>query len=110
MGPAIEPHAPVGAHVHPLRPDNGGSDESCAKIPAQRFSGAGGMTGPSANWNQGRLFLVLYPFVSAAVAVNLFMLGLCMQWLNAPSLSPVAAIAVSLPLGLPATWLTAREI
>lgn len=57
-----------------------------------------------------RLFGVLYPFVTAAVAVNLFMLGLAGHFLSLPSIAPLTAIAISLPLGLPATWIAARWV
>ena len=55
-----------------------------------------------------RLSLILYPFVTAAVAINLFMLGLAGAYLDLPSISPVAALCIAVPLGLPATWFAAR--
>lgn len=51
---------------------------------------------------------MLYPFAAAAVAINLFMLGLMGQAVGFTALSPVASLALSLPLGLPASWLAAR--
>lgn len=57
-----------------------------------------------------RLFAILYPFVTAAVAVNLFMLGLGLQYLHIAALSPATALALAVPLGFPATWLTTRWI
>jgi len=57
-----------------------------------------------------KLGMYLYVFVAAAVAVNLFMLSLAWQRVGLPALSPVAAILISLPLGLPATWLAARWV
>ena len=49
-------------------------------------------------------YLLLYPFTAAAVAINLFMLGLMGQAMGWPALSPVAALWLCLPLGLPVTW------
>ncbi|MGR3462132.1 MAG: hypothetical protein ACU0AX_09605 [Roseovarius sp.] len=51
-----------------------------------------------------RLFLLLYAFTTMAVAINLFMLGLLWQAVGWPALSPLAALWLSLPLGLPANW------
>jgi len=57
-----------------------------------------------------RLGLLLYPFVAAAVAVNLFMLGLLAPIVGMAPLSPWAALLAAVPLGLPATWLAARWV
>jgi hypothetical protein len=57
-----------------------------------------------------KLGAYLYVFVAAAVAVNLFMLSLAWQRVGLPALSPVVAILISLPLGLPVTWLAARWV
>jgi hypothetical protein len=54
-------------------------------------------------WPLWKLGLLLYPFVVAAVAINLFMLGLLGPALGLPALPPVASLWLSLPLGLPAT-------
>lgn len=51
---------------------------------------------------------MLWPFVTSAVAINLFMLGLLGQAVGLPALSPFAALWLSLPAGLPATWAAAR--
>jgi hypothetical protein len=51
-----------------------------------------------------RLYLALYPFTALAVAINLFMLALLWQALGWPALSPVAALWLCLPLGLPVNW------
>lgn len=58
----------------------------------------------------GRLVALLYPFCAAAVAINLFMLGLMGQWLGLPALAPLWAVAVSVPLGVPAAWAAARWV
>jgi len=57
-----------------------------------------------------RLGLLLWPFATAAVAINLFMLGLIGIAIGLPALSPVTALWWSLPLGLPATWAAARWV
>lgn len=51
-----------------------------------------------------RLMLILYPFAAGAVAINLFMLGLMGQAVGLPALSPVTALGLAVPLGVPATW------
>lgn len=51
---------------------------------------------------------MLYPFAATAVAINLFMLGLMGQAVGLAALSPVVSLVLSVPLGLPASWLAAR--
>lgn len=63
-----------------------------------------------ARWPLWKLGALLYPFVAAAVAINLFMLGLMGQAVGLPALSPVLTLALSAPLGLPASWLAARWV
>lgn len=58
-------------------------------------------------WPLWKLAIVLYPFVTAAVAINLFMLGLLGISIGSTSLSPNTTLMLSLPLGLPATWAAA---
>ena len=53
---------------------------------------------------------VLWPFATSAVAINLFLLGLIGLAVGLPSMQPVTALWLSLPLGLPATWATARWV
>lgn len=55
-----------------------------------------------------KLAAILYPFVAAAVAINLFLLGLMAHAIGLPALAPVPAIAAAVPLSLPAAWLAAR--
>lgn len=55
-------------------------------------------------WPVWKLALLLYVFAAAAVAINLFMLGLLLQAVGFTALSPVAALAISGPLGIPAAW------
>ncbi len=57
-----------------------------------------------------RLHLLLYPFSAAAVAINLFLLFLMLQALGIPAMPPIIALWLSIPLGIPATWLTARWV
>lgn len=57
-----------------------------------------------------KLGLILWPFATSAVAINLFMLGLLGQAVGLAALSPLGALALSLPLGLPATWAAARWV
>lgn len=54
-----------------------------------------------------RLLLILWPFATATVAINLFLLGLIGIALGLPAIPPVTALWLSLPLGLPATWAAA---
>ena len=58
-----------------------------------------------------KLGLLLWPFATAAVAINLFLLGLIFRsagW--AASIAPVDALLWSWPLGLPATWAAAAWV
>lgn len=54
--------------------------------------------------------LILWPFATAAVAINLFLLGLIGVSVGLTAISPVAALWGALPLGLPATWAAARWV
>lgn len=51
-----------------------------------------------------RLFLILYPFVWGAVAINLFMLSLGWQAVGLPALSPYQAMLFAFPFAVPANW------
>lgn len=62
------------------------------------------------SWPVWKLALLLYIFAAAAVAINLFMLGLMAQSFGIPALSPVAALSISLPLGIPAAWAAGRWV
>ena len=57
--------------------------------------------------NLWKLGLLLWPFATSAVAINLFMLGLIGTWVGLPNISPFNAMWAALPLGLPATWASA---
>lgn len=58
-------------------------------------------------WPVWKLGLLLYPFATAAVAINLFMLALIGSWVGLGTLSPMSAVWLSVPLGIPATWASA---
>ena len=57
-----------------------------------------------------RLALLFSPFVWAAVAINLFLGGLIAASVGWPNLSPTTAMALAVPLAIPASWLAARWI
>lgn len=57
-----------------------------------------------------KLGVVLYPFTTAAVAVNLFMLSLAWQRISLPALPPATALLISLVLSLPFNWLASRWV
>ena len=68
------------------------------------------MTEADDRWSILKLGFLLYPFTAAAVAINLFMIGLLGQAVGLPTLSPVLAISLSVPLGVPATILVSRWV
>lgn len=55
-------------------------------------------------WPVWKLALLLYIFAAAAVAINLFMVGLLMQSFGFAALSPLQSLALAGPLGIPAAW------
>lgn len=61
-------------------------------------------------WPVWKLSVLLYVFAMGAVAINLFMLGLMFQAFGFTALSPLAALSVSIPLGVPAAWLSGRWV
>ena len=61
-------------------------------------------------WTIRKLAVVFYPFAAAAVAINLFLLSLMGIVFGLPALPPLTALWLSLPLGVPATWLAAKWI
>lgn len=68
----------------------------------------GGSGHPRTNTSLWRLGILIWPFATGAVAINLFLLGLMWQVVGLPAITPVAALLWSLPLGIPATWASAR--
>ncbi len=57
-----------------------------------------------------RLVVLLYPFVAAAMAINIFLFALLGQALGLVALSPVASLVLGALAGFPATWLAARWV
>ena len=57
-----------------------------------------------------QLHLLLWPFATAAVAINVFLLGLIGIAVGLPAIAPVTALWLSLPFGLPATWIATRWV
>ena len=53
---------------------------------------------------------VLWPFATAAAAINLFLLGLIGMSVGLPAIAPVTALWLSVPLGLPVTWAATRWV
>ncbi len=68
------------------------------------------MTETDKPWPISKLAIVLYPFAAAAVAINLFLLGLIGLAFGLPAIPPVTAIWLSIPLGLPASWYAAKWV
>lgn len=61
-------------------------------------------------WPVWKLAVLVYVFAAAAVAINLFMVGLLMQGVGLPAIPPHVALLAAGPLGLPAAWLAGRWI
>ena len=59
-------------------------------------------------WPVWKLALLLYVFAAAAVAINLFMLGLLFQAFGFSALSPTQSLMLAGPLGIPAAWAAGR--
>jgi hypothetical protein len=53
------------------------------------------------------LGMLLWPFATGAVAINVFLFGLILHSAGGPAIPPVAALLWSLPLGVVATWAAA---
>jgi hypothetical protein len=61
-------------------------------------------------WSTRKLAVLFYPFSAAAVAINVYFIGLMWQAIGIPAITPVVSLIVSVPLGVPATWLIAKWI
>ncbi len=68
------------------------------------------MSSPSEPIAFGKLYAILWVFTAGAVAINLFMLGLMVQAIGLPALSPVQALIWAVPLSFPANWLVSRWV
>ena len=64
----------------------------------------------SRRWPVWKLALLLYPFATGALAVNLFLVGLMAQAGGLPNLAPATTLWISLPLGIMAAWLAGRWV
>ena len=67
-------------------------------------------TRPAPGWSVWKLAALLYFFAAAAVAINLFMLGLLLQALGLTALPPVTALIAAGPLGVPAAWAAGKWV
>jgi hypothetical protein len=65
------------------------------------------METPGTKRSLWKLSALLAPFVWAAVASNLFLVALLFPHLGVPVLSPVATLLWSLPITIPAAWVSA---
>ncbi|KZL05166.1 hypothetical protein PsAD2_04521 [Pseudovibrio axinellae] len=61
-------------------------------------------------WSVKKLAIVLYPFAMLTVAINLFFATLIGTFFDLPAMSPYLTLWVSLPLGIPASWLAAKWV
>jgi len=61
-------------------------------------------------WPLWKLAVLLYVFVSGALAINLFMLGLLTQFFGQFNLGPVGAVISGMILGIPGSWIAARWV
>lgn len=66
--------------------------------------------GREGRWSLTRLGVVLYPFVAAAAAINIFLCALMLRAVGLPNVEPVTALWLGALAGFPATWATARWV
>lgn len=57
-----------------------------------------------------KLCMILFPFAFGGVAINVYFVSLLLHALDFAVISPYLALAITLPLSVPATWLSARWI
>ena len=57
-----------------------------------------------------RLCLILFPFAFGGVAINVYFASLLLWALGVPVISPYMALLLTIPLSIPATWVSARWI
>jgi len=68
------------------------------------------MSAEPPRWSVTRLSVLLYPFVAAAAAINLFMAGLMGPAIGLPSLGPIGSIVAGAVAGVPLTVLAGRWV
>jgi divalent metal cation (Fe/Co/Zn/Cd) transporter len=61
-------------------------------------------------WSTRTIAIVLYPFGAGAMATNAFFASLIGSWVGLPVFSATQSIVIGAIIGLPATWLIARQI
>ena len=66
--------------------------------------------GPDGRRSVALLAALLYPFVAAAMAINIFLLALMGQAVGLPALSPAISLGLGIVTGVPATWLAGRWV
>jgi hypothetical protein len=57
-----------------------------------------------------KLWLILFPFAYGGVAINVFFFFLLLQSVGVAAISPYMALLITVPLSIPATWISARWI
>ena len=68
------------------------------------------MSETEGRWPIWKLSVVFYPFAAATVAFNLFLAGLITNLMGWGFLTPIESMIWSVPLGVPATWISAKWI
>jgi hypothetical protein len=61
-------------------------------------------------WPVWKQALVFYPFVTAAMTISLFLLGLVGKAVGFAGLSANSALIWSIPISVPLSWLAARWV
>lgn len=64
----------------------------------------------SNNWPASRIALVLYPFGTGAMAINVFFASLLGSWIGLPVVSTGLAVTLGAIIAIPATYFFARHI
>ncbi len=61
-------------------------------------------------WTVRKLAILTYIFVSAAAALNIFMISLAGSYIGVPQLSPVGALGAGVVAGVPLSWKTGQWV
>lgn len=61
-------------------------------------------------WSLRKISVAIYPFMAAAMAINLFMLSLIWGCFGIPALTPYQALTGGALLGVPVSYAFARQI